>query len=150
LTELENEARKTTLPARTIEPHLVFRVPLAPQANSESVVEKLEAVGLHVVSIEPDRAVVAFRDDQDLSEFRDALKVYEAGPSKAINPQTKLPYKSTTYDVFEYVEADQMKLWSVGDRIGPLLAKRSAVIDRASTTTRPSKAPDRRCRRTPG
>lgn len=102
----------------------MFRVPLAPQANAESVAEKLETVGLHVVSIEPDRAVVAFRDDQDLSAFRNALKVYEAGPSKAINPQTKQPYKSTTYDVFEYVEADQMKLWSAEDRIGPLLAKK--------------------------
>jgi hypothetical protein len=97
-------------------------LPLSPKASPDAVVEKLEAVGLHVVSVEPDRAVVAFRDDQDLTGFRDAIKVYEAGPKQDINPKTKKPYKSTTYDVFEYVEADQMALWSASDRIGPRLA----------------------------
>lgn len=121
LTELEAEAHALPLPARTIQPHLVFRLPLAPQANSEAVAERLESVGLHVVSIEPDRAVVAFRDDQDLSAFRNAIKVYEAGPK--LNPKTRQPYKTTLYDVFEYVEAAQMKLWSAEDRIGPLLAQ---------------------------
>ncbi|HET9627449.1 MAG TPA: S8 family peptidase [Kofleriaceae bacterium] len=99
----------------------MFRVPLAQGASSDAVAEKLEAVGLHVVSIEPDRAVVAFRDDQDLSAFRDAMKVYEAGPKQ--NPRTRQPYKTTPYDIFEYVEADQMKLWSPRDRIGPRLAQ---------------------------
>jgi hypothetical protein len=122
LTELENEARKVVIPTRTIQPHLVFRVPLAPKASPEAVAEKLDAVGLHVVSIEPDRAVVAFRDDQDLSEFRDAIKQYEAGPKPGLHPKTKKPFKSTTWDVFEYVEADQMSLWSAPDRIGTLLA----------------------------
>ena len=123
LTEMQTEARAITLPARTIQPHLVFRVPLAPQANSEAVAEKLEAVGLHVVSIEPDRAVVAFRDDQDLSQFQSAIKTYEAGPRKGITPTTQKPYKTTQWDVFEYVEADQMALWNTQDRIGPLLAE---------------------------
>ncbi len=49
-----------TVPAVTIQPHLVFRVPLAPDANPDAVAEKLEAVGLHIVSIEPDRAVSRF------------------------------------------------------------------------------------------
>ena len=124
LTALETEARAITMPARTIHPHLVFRLPLAPQANADSVAEKLGDVGLHVVSIEPDRAVVAFRDDQDLSEFRKALNVYEAGPSQAVNPSTNQPYKTTKYDVFEYVEADQMRLWSAEDRVGPRLAEK--------------------------
>lgn len=123
LTELEQEASATPPAARGIHPHLVFRVPLAPGVNSDAVAEKLEDIGLHVVSIEPDRAVVAFRDDQNLSAFRDAMKVYEAGP-KGTNPRTLQPYKSTPYDVFEYVEADQMKLWSPQDRIGPRLAQK--------------------------
>lgn len=123
LTELEQEASATPPAVRGIQPHLVFRVPLAPGANSDSVAQKLEAVGLHVVSIEPDRAVVAFRDDQDLSQFRDAMKVYEGGP-KGTNARTRQPIKSTTYDIFEYVEADQMKLWSPQDRIGPRLAEK--------------------------
>jgi subtilase family protein len=91
--------------------------------SSDAVAEKLEDIGLHVVSIEPDRAVVAFRDDQNLSAFRDAMKVYEAGP-KGTNLRTRQPYKSTPYDIFEYVEADQMKLWSPQDRIGPRLAQK--------------------------
>lgn len=123
LTELEEEAGTTPPAARGIQPHLVFRVSLVQGANSESVAQKLEAVGLHVVGIEPDRAIVAFRDDQDLSQFRDAMKVYEAGP-KGTNPQTRKPFKSTTFDVFEYVDADQMKLWSLQDRIGPRLAEK--------------------------
>jgi hypothetical protein len=123
LTELEQEAGATPPAARGIQPHLVFRVPLAPGANSDAVAEKLDTIGLHVVSIEPDRAVVAFRDDQNLSAFRDAMKVYEAGP-KGTNPRTRKPYKSTSYDIFEYVEADQMKLWSPQDRIGPRLAQK--------------------------
>lgn len=101
----------------------MFRLPLAPKANPEAVVEKLESVGLQVVSVEPDRAVVAFRDDQDLTGFRDAIEVYEAGPKQGINPTTNKPYKSTTYDVFEYVDADQMALWGAADRIGPRLAE---------------------------
>ncbi len=40
-----------------------------------------------------------------------------------MNPRTQKPYKSTPYDVFEYVEADQMQLWSARDRIGPQLAE---------------------------
>jgi subtilisin family serine protease len=120
LTELEQEAGATPPAAPEIQPHLVFRVPLAPGASSDAVAEKLEAIGLHVVSIEPDRAVVAFHDDQNLSAFRDAMTVYEAGPGT--NPRTRQPYKTTSYDVFEYVEADQMKLWSPQDRIGPRLA----------------------------
>lgn len=137
LTDIEVEARAITPPTRTIQPHLVFRVPLVPQGNPDAVAEKLEAVGLHVVSIEPDRAVVAFRDDQDLSQFQNAIKTYEAGPRRGVNPKTQKPYKTTPYDVFEYVEADQMKLWSAEDRVGSLLAEQigrdGAKLDEAQT-----------------
>src|SRR6185437_14989718 len=50
-----------------ITPHLVFRVPLAQDASQKIIAELLEQVGIQVVSYEPDRAVIAFREDSNLS-----------------------------------------------------------------------------------
>lgn len=122
LTALEQESRRISAP-EGIQPHLVFRLPLAPKASPEGLTKHLEDAGLQVVSIEPDRAIVAFRDDQNLTAFHEAIKRYEAGPRSGINPTTKEPYKGTALDVFEYVEAAQMRIWSRADRIGAALGE---------------------------
>jgi hypothetical protein len=96
---------------------------LAPDASPESIAEKLESVGLDVVSIEPDRAIVGFRDDQDLSQLRRAIDTYEAGPKSGVNPKTQKPYRTTAWDIVEYIDADKMRLWTASDRIGLALAK---------------------------
>jgi hypothetical protein len=80
----------------------------------------LERIGVEVVSIESDNAIIGFRNKADLQSFKSAVDTYEQGP--AINPKTNEPYKTTQYDVIENIEAAQMKLWGRSDRIGNRLA----------------------------
>ena len=128
---LEDAAEARTPPPAGIEPHLVFRVPLAPNASPQNIAELLQDLGLTVVSIESDRAIVAFRDDVDLSEFREAVVTYGRGPRAGINPQTGEPYKSTQWDGLAWIDAEGMQLWGRTDRIGPRLA--SAVGSEAES-----------------
>ena len=113
--EIETEARR--IPAvEGFAPHLVFRVPLAEKAPVDMVADKLRNAGLTLVSIEPDQAVVVFQDDANLRDFRRALGEYMAGPR--IIAATGEPARTTQWDVFEFIEADQMRSWSRADRIG--------------------------------
>ncbi len=106
-----------------IKPHLVFRVPLAQNANAKEVGDLLEKAGFTIVSVEPKQAVIAFKDDDDLSKFRAAIRTYERGPKPGINPKTDTPYSSTTADVLEFIEPEHMRLWGRLDRIGRKLAQ---------------------------
>jgi len=121
ITELETEAKLRAPLARGIQPHLVFRVPVAQGASVAALIDLLQEVGLTVVSIEKDGAVIAFHDDTDLSEFRQAVAKYQRGPG--INARTSTPFKGTKYDVLEIIEAKEMRLWGRVDRIGARLAK---------------------------
>jgi hypothetical protein len=120
---LEQQARTRPQVAPGVQPHLVFRVPLAAGASSTELMVLLEEVGITIVGIERDGAIIAFRDDVDLAAFRQALDEYIRGPRGGINPQTGRPYASTRWDVFELIEAEQMRLWSRSDRVGPRLAE---------------------------
>ena len=120
--DLEQEVTRRPRPPAGIQPHLVFRVPLARSASSQIVAELLERLGIRVVGIESDKAIIAFRDEANLSEFRQAVAVYEKGPQKGINVRTGQPYQMTQWDALEYVEAANMRLWNREDRIGRRLA----------------------------
>ncbi|MGJ5818580.1 S8 family peptidase [Paludibaculum fermentans] len=91
----------------------------------DTIAERLRAAGLMVVSIEPDQAVVVFQDDANLAEFRRALGEYIAGP-RMIEKRGERA-KTTQWDVFEFIEADQLRSWSRADRIGPRLATEIGV-----------------------
>lgn len=106
-----------------IQPHLVFRVPLTDGASPQTVSDLLERLGISVVAIESDKAIIAFRDDGDLTQFRTAIAAYEQGPQPGINPQTGQPYQGTQWDVLQFIEVPQMRLWSRTDRIGRRLAQ---------------------------
>ncbi len=114
----EAEERPEVVPG--VEPHLVFRVPLAPKTPPETVCERLQEAGLVIVSIEPDDAVIAFREDADLSDFRAAARAYQRGPRAMPDGGH---YASTKWDVFEYIEVDEMRRWGREDRIGGRLAE---------------------------
>lgn len=109
--QLETEAVGRRPPPAGIQPHLVFRVPIASRASPQAVIDLLERMGITVVSIESDKAIIAFRDDADLSQFRAAIAAYEQGPQPGINPQTGAPYQGTQWDGLQYIEAPQMRLW---------------------------------------
>ena len=116
----ELEAAAMPMPATSnFHPHLVFRVPLAGKAPTGSVAERLREAGLTVVSIEPDHAIVVFRGDADLTEFREAMAGYKRGPVRKSDGELA---KSTKWDVFGFIEATQMRNWSRADRIGRRLA----------------------------
>lgn len=106
---LEEQKRKPRIAG--IKPHLVFRVPLVPNANAKEVGDLFEKAGFTIVSVEPKQAVIAFKDDDDLSKFRGSIRTYERGPKLGTNPKTKAPYTSTAADVLEFVEPEQMSLW---------------------------------------
>jgi len=119
---LVNERKSKPAPFKGIQPHLVFRIPYAESASADQLVERLQKqTGLEIVSVEPDGAVVAFRDDIDLEEFNSAIDTYKKGPKKGINPRTGKPYASTKMDFLEYIEPEGMCLWKKEDRIGTRL-----------------------------
>jgi len=115
---IEQQARAKPPPAPGVKPHLVFRVPLAKGGSLEVIRQRLEQSGLTIVSIEPPDAVVAFRDDADLREFRAAVAAYQRGPRPGINPKTGKPFGGTQWDVLQFIEADQMRALNASDRIG--------------------------------
>ena len=117
ITELAGVANPVP-PTTGFPPHLVFRIPVADKATIDSVAEKLIEAGLVVVSIEPDQAIVVFRDDADLTDFRAALTAYMRGPRH--KPDGEMA-QSTKWDVFEFIHADSMRNWSRTDRIGDRL-----------------------------
>lgn len=123
LQELEATAGQAQIAAPGLQPHLIFRIPLAKGVVVDSISSLLRSVGLIPVSIEPDRAVIAFRNDIDLTEFQRAIASYVRGPRKGINPTTGEEYKTTKWDLFEYIDPDGLKLWSRSDRIGPRLGQ---------------------------
>ncbi|MGD8719766.1 MAG: S8 family peptidase [Candidatus Zixiibacteriota bacterium] len=109
-------------PVAGIDPHLVIRIPIAENRNPEAIYRLLDEVGLTIVSIGPDRAVVVFRDEVELNEFVGAVETYKKGPR--IKPRTGEKYKSTKYDILEFIEPEGIKLWGREDRIGERLAER--------------------------
>lgn len=119
LAQLEQEIRAARAVAPQIQPHLIFRIPLAKGAMVDEISARLREVNIIPVSIEPDRAVIAFRDEIDLSDFRAAIRDYVRGPK--INPRTGERYKSTKWDLFEYIDPEGLRLWGREDRIGPRL-----------------------------
>lgn len=119
LTELENGILAAQAAAPQIQPHLIFRIPLAKGAVVDEIAKRLREVNVIPVSIEPDRAVIGFRDQVDLNDFRAAIEAYVRGP--AINTKTHERYKSTKWDLFEYIDPEGMRLWNREDRIGTRL-----------------------------
>ena len=117
---LEEKAAARPVIAPGIKPHLVFRVPVAPNTSAASIAKPLEDVGVRVLNIEPDGTIIAFREEANLTDFKKALKSYKAGPR--INPETHKPFASTKWDVFEIIEAEQMRGLNPVDRIGRRLA----------------------------
>src|SRR5688572_10187402 len=93
LDEIEEQVQARPAPPAGIQPHLVFRVPLAGTASPQTMADMLTRLGITVVSIESDKAIIAFSDDANLGEFREAIETYEEGPR--INPQTGELYAST-------------------------------------------------------
>ncbi len=81
--------------------------------------DRLREINLIPVSIEPDRAVIAFRNEVDLTEFQEAIAAYVRGPR--VNPKTGERYKSTKWDAFEYIDVGGLRLWGREDRVGPVL-----------------------------
>lgn len=118
---LEDEQQGKPAIPRGLQPHLIFRMPVAASAPRDSIIQLLEQAGLVIVSLEPDGAIIAFREDTHLQEFKEAAEQYAAGPG--INRKTGLPYKTTKYDILEYVEPDQMRLLAAQDKVAPRLAE---------------------------
>lgn len=121
LDRMQEELESRTTPAPGIQPHLVFRVPLAQRASVQSITDALQRAGITIVGIEGDKAVIAFHDDASLLALRRGIADYAAGPR--VNRATGEPYVSTTWDVLEFIEAAQMRRWGRADRIGGRLGE---------------------------
>lgn len=106
----------------TIDHRLVFRIPLAKGASVAQVIERLGDAELTVVSVDPDGAIVAFREQDDLAAFHRALAEYERGPAAG--------KKSTKWDVLQFVEAAQMRALEPQDRLGVRLQGKVELVER--------------------
>ena len=113
---LETEAKvKTKKLPQGIDPHLVFKMPVFEGANLNQLEEKLERVGLSVVSVDADKEViVVFRSETDLSDFRQSIETYK---------QPKANSKTTVFDIFEWVKPQELASLTPADRIGEGLAE---------------------------
>lgn len=117
------EQQQRVLPPRGINPHLVFRVPLRQSTHIDTIIDLFRRAGITVVSVETDRAVIAFRDDNNLNRFQEFIESYRRGPRLGINPQSGQPYQGTSYDILEFIDAQSMRLWHREDRIGERLGQ---------------------------
>lgn len=94
---------------------------LADGADLAKLVDRLGVAGLQVVSIDEDKhAIVAFRADDDLTDFQRAMDAYVAGPRTGA--------KSSQWDVLEYIDPASVRRWSREDRIGPRLRANADVV----------------------
>ena len=101
--------------------HTLFsEFPLPPMHRQECWPSGSKSLDITVVGIERDGAIIAFRDDANLNEFRQAVDT--TNEAQGVNPQTGQPFASTTWDILELVEADQMRLWGRTDRVGTRLS----------------------------
>jgi len=118
--KLLTETRSRVL-ATGIDPALVVRMSLTDGVDLSKLMDRLAVAGLHVVSIDADKhAVVAFRADDDLTDFNRAMKSYQTGP--------RLGRKSSQWDVLEYIEPSSVRRWGRADRLGPRLRSQSQVV----------------------
>jgi Subtilase family len=67
------------------------------------------------VGIDPDGAIIAFRDDASLAALRRGVETFIDGPVHQA--------KTTVWDILEGIDVDQMRLWSRRDRVGRRLAE---------------------------
>lgn len=116
---IESQTQTKVIPSPGIKPHLVFRIAYAAGTPLESLVKNLSKLGLSIVSYEQNKAIVAFREETDLDAFKQAIQVYEQGPK--INSQTGKPHKSTKWDIFQFIDPEQMQPWGKDDRLGSRL-----------------------------
>lgn len=111
--QLLTETKRRVL-AAGVDPALVVRFGLAPGANIAELTDRLADAGLHVVSVDGDKqAVVAFRADDDLTEFQGAMAALGAGPAAG--------KKTSKWDVLEFIEPTTVRRWGRDDRLGPRL-----------------------------
>jgi len=114
------ETRSRVL-AAGVDPALVVRMELAPGVDLNKLIERLAVAGLEVVSVDSNRQViVAFRADDDLSSFEEAMNDFSVGPRPGA--------KTSQWDVLEYIEPDSVRRWARADRIGPRLRADQDVV----------------------
>ena len=109
LDQMQEEITRRPAQPAGVQPHLVFRVPLAPKASPQAVADALQKAGISTLGIEGDKAIIAFHNDASLQALRQGIADYAAGPR--MNPQTNQPYASTSWDVLEFIEAAQLRRW---------------------------------------
>lgn len=107
-----------------INPHLVFRIPIADSKGAEEVREFIESeTSVVVVGVEADGAIVAFKDSVEMDDFYAMVAGYRSGPKTGINPKTQEAYKYSKFDVLDLLLPDEMQMWGRADRVGPRLAE---------------------------
>lgn len=94
---------------------------LADGVDLTKLLDRLSVAGLNVVSIDEDKhAIVAFRANDDLTDFQRAMLAYKAGPRTGA--------ASSQWDVLEYIDPDSVRRWSRDDRIGLRLRAQADVV----------------------
>lgn len=114
--DLQAAAPRASRAGPQFDPHLVFRIPTAPSTPLPELTAFLENLGITVVSIEPDKAIIAFKDDADLTRFRDAARAYQTPQPSRTTGEIR---RTTDQDVVEYIDLDGFAALTPADRLGP-------------------------------
>ena len=116
------EAKPSVSPAAASDfnPSLVFRVPFKKNVNFDEASETFSRCDIKLVSREEGNVVIAFKENRDLTDFKEAVARF-ANP--AIRPDGEQA-QSTVFDVFQYIDAERMERYGRADRIGGRLEER--------------------------
>lgn len=94
--------------AKGIKPELILKV----SYENKIPAEELKRCGFEVIGEDPNKALILFSSDEELSEFRSRLKQYQAGPqNKSENP---------SYNGI-FANINSVSALTPADRVGPKL-----------------------------
>lgn len=119
VTAIQTQVPRASRAGAAFNPHLVFKIPYVEGTPLAELSALLSEAGIVVVSMEPSRAIIGFKDDGDLSRFMQTVRAYQT-----LQPDARTGRLRTTtdQDVLEYIEADEMAALQPEDRVGPSLA----------------------------
>ncbi len=131
--ELEHQARARPQPAPGVQPHLVFRVPLAAGVSSANLIERLEEVGALLVArlgaTVWDRLREVLGEEPDPNLVRAVLATAAAVPQALREKIEPLRGEDGVVQVCGYGMIDEDHALHTGDRRVTLVAQSSIPVD---------------------
>lgn len=118
VTSIQSSAPLQNPAGAQFDPHLVFRLPTEPGTPIDDLTRFLENAGIVVVSVEPDKTLIAFKQDADLTAFRDQVRGYQQLQASRTTGELR---RTTDQEILAFVDIERMGLLTPAERLGPKL-----------------------------